>query len=73
MPVRLTGKDWGAQVAAACGATYLLLGGGSSISIKVYTALSLSQFLTFMPAACAFFPLVSRSSISIGAEASVCF
>ncbi|GAB4821059.1 hypothetical protein N2152v2_008105 [Parachlorella kessleri] len=34
VPVRLTGKDWGAQVAAACGATYLVLGGGSSLSLK---------------------------------------
>lgn len=35
IPVRLTGKDWGTQVQAACGATYLILGGGSSIVVKV--------------------------------------
>lgn len=35
VPVKLTGKDWAAQVRKACEATYLYLAGGSSLSVRV--------------------------------------
>jgi ribosome biogenesis protein UTP30 len=35
VPVRLTGKDWAAQVRRACEATYLILTGGSSLNVRV--------------------------------------
>ena len=35
MPVKLTGKDWAAQIRKACEATYLHLSGGSSLNIRV--------------------------------------
>lgn len=35
VPVRLTGKDWAAQIRKACDATYLFWSGGSSLTIKV--------------------------------------
>lgn len=35
IPVRLSGKDWAGQIAQACGATYLFLSGGSSLTIRV--------------------------------------
>lgn len=38
VPVRLTGKDWGAQVAHACDATYLFWSGGSSLTLRVARA-----------------------------------
>ena len=33
--MKLTGKDWAAQVRKACEATYLYMAGGSSLSIRV--------------------------------------
>ena len=35
VPVRLTGKDWAAQIRKACEATYLFWSGGNSLTIKV--------------------------------------
>lgn len=35
VPVKLTGKDWAAQIRKACEATYLHLSGGSSLNIRV--------------------------------------
>lgn len=35
VPVKLTGKDWGAQIRKACEATYLVLSSGSSLNIRV--------------------------------------
>ena len=40
MPVDLRPKDWGAQVAAACEATYMFLSGGTSLSIRRAAALA---------------------------------
>lgn len=34
MPVDLRGKDWAAQISAACAATYMFLSGGTSLSIR---------------------------------------
>jgi ribosome biogenesis protein UTP30 len=38
VPVRLTGKDWGAAVRKACDATYLFWTGGSSLNVRVARA-----------------------------------
>ena len=34
VPVDLRGKDWAAQISAACAATYMFLSGGTSLSIR---------------------------------------
>ncbi len=35
VPVKLSGKDWAGQIRKACEATYLVLGGGPSLSVRV--------------------------------------
>ena len=38
IPIKLTGKNWGAQVERALGATYLYWGGGNTLTIRIARA-----------------------------------